>query len=427
MRIVLVNRYFHPDESATSRMVSSLAFGLAERGLAVEVLASRQKHDEAAPGLRRYEQLHGVRIHRLASTGFGRAGLAGRAADYASFQAAAMLWCLAHLRRDDLVIACTDPPLLSVSMAAAIAIRGGRFVNWLHDVFPEVATELGVLRRDGYAARVARALRDWSLRRAAINLVPTASMAVEIRRVGRRPSAVLTIPYWSEDGIEPVSPGDNPLRTEWGLQDAFVVGYSGNFGRAHEFGTLIDAATQLRDAGNIRFLLVGSGFGRARLEAEVRRRGLQNVVFRPLQPRERLAQSLSAPDLHLISLQPQLEPYVVPSKLYGIMAAGRPAIFIGAEGGEVATALREHGCGETVTIGAGADLAGRIIALREDTSRRMEMGAKARRAFERRHRRDAAIEKWVEILGALANQEGGLQQLASGAPYSATSGDASND
>jgi colanic acid biosynthesis glycosyl transferase WcaI len=406
MRIVLVNRYFHPDESATSRMVSSLAFGLAETGFPVEVVTSGQRHDERATALPRQECLGGVTIRRLPATRFGRAGLAGRAADYASFQAAAAIWSLAHLRRDDIVVACTDPPLLSVSLAIAARARGARLINWLHDIFPEVAVELGVLRRGGAAARLTLALRDGSLRRAVCNIVPTAAMAEGLCRHGLSRETLLTIPYWSEDAIEPVAPEDNRLRAAWGLRGAFVVGYSGNFGRSHEFDTLIEAATLLRDDDSIRFLLIGSGFGRARLEFEIERRGLGNVLLQPLQPRERLSESLSTPDLHLISLLPKLEPYVVPSKLYGIMAAGRPALFIGSAKGEVATALRRHGCGETVDIGAAQDLADRIVALRDDAPRRAQMGNSAREAFETRHRRSHALEAWARLLASSAQGEG---------------------
>jgi len=424
MRLIFVNRHFAPDESATSRMVSSLAFGLAEQGFQVVVLASRPRHQDDATALPRTECLRGVRAHRVSTTRLGQAGLAGRAVDYAGFHAAVALWCLAYLRPGDIVVACTDPPLLSVTMALAIATRGGRLVNWLHDIYPEVAIELGVLGRGGISARLALALRDWSLRRASVNIVPTVRMADGLRRRGVPERRLATIPYWSDDDIDPVSPSQNGLRAEWALRDAFVVGYSGNFGRAHEFETLIEAATLLRSDSGIRFLLIGGGHGRDRVETEIRRRELANVALRPRQPRARLAESLSAADLHLISLRPELEPYVVPSKLYGILAAGRPAIFIGAAEGEVAAALGRYGCGETVPIGAGADLAGRIVALRDDRERRAAMGARARQGFEAQHRRGDAIDAWAGLLSSFGQGEHRPEPMDDEEPYSAASGEA---
>jgi colanic acid biosynthesis glycosyl transferase WcaI len=418
MRVIFVNRYFAPDESATSRMVTSLAFGLAEHGCQVIALTGRSGRDRDGPCLPRRENRGGVRIHRLPTVRPAEAGLAGRVADQAGFQLAVAVWCLAHLRRGDILVACTDPPLISVTLAPIAAARGARLVNWLHDIYPEIAIELGVLSRGSAMARLTLTLRDWSLRRATLNIVPTNSMVDGLRRRGMPRDRLTTLPYWSEDEIGSVPPTENALRAEWGLREAFVVGYSGNFGRAHEFDTLLEAATLLRGETQIRFLLIGGGHGRDHIESEVRRRELTNVVLRPLQPRARLAESLSAADLHLISLQPTLEPYVVPSKLYGIMAAGRPAIFIGAADGEVATTLRRNGCGETVAIGAGADLAARIAALRDDHRRIATMGIGARQTFEARHRRDDAINAWIALLAALAGREGAE------APYSAASGDA---
>ncbi|BCP53494.1 glycosyltransferase WbuB [Kaistia sp. 32K] len=421
MRIVLVNRYFHPDESATSRMVSSLAFGLAAQGIEVHVLASRFRHDDPDSALPRLSSIHAVRVHRLAATHFGRSGLAGRASDYLSFHAAVASWCLRHIHRDDIVIACTDPPLLSVTLAAVLAGRGARLVTWLHDIFPEVAIELGVVGKGGPLARLTLALRDGSLCRAHCNVVPTDAMARALRARDIAPDTTAVIPYWSEEEIVPIEAGQNRLRCEWGLGEGFVVGYSGNFGRAHEFGTLLDAAEHLREDPGIRFLLIGGGFARKSIEAEIARRRLGNIELRPLQPRDRLSESLGIADVHLISLLPKLEPYVVPSKLYGILAAGRPAIFIGAGDGEVASALRRHDCGETVPIGAGELLANRIRALRDDPALRSARCERARLAFETTHGRERGVAEWTALLRGV--EAGRSSEVV----YSAASGDAANE
>jgi colanic acid biosynthesis glycosyl transferase WcaI len=424
MRIVLVNRYFHPDESATSRMVSSLAFGQAAQNVKVTILASRFRHDDPHDPLPRREDLDGVSVHRLPASHYGRAGLAGRAADYLSFHAAAALWCLRHVRRGDIVIACTDPPLLSVTLAASLAGRGAHLVNWLHDLFPEVAIELDVLTRTGVVAWALLGLRDWSLGLARTNVVPTDAMAQALGLRGVASGKTAIIPYWSEEAIVPVHPDDNRLRREWNLADPFVVGYSGNFGRAHEFRTLLDAADLLRDEPGIRFLLIGGGYARRHVEEEIRRRRLANVVLRPLQARARLTESLSVADVHLISLLPALEPYVVPSKLYGILAAARPAIFIGASDGEVAMALRRHGCGETVSIGDAPALARQIIALQRNPAMREARGANARLAFDIAHRREHGLAAWTTLLQGIATDRRSPDHEND---YSAASGAAASD
>ena len=139
MALVFVNRYFHPDHAATGQLLADLAFHAARRGHAVTVVTGRQRLERPAAALPARERLHGVEVRRVWSTRFGRAGLAGRALDYLSFHLAAALHLLGALRRGDVLVAATDPPLLCVSAGFAARLRGARLVNWCHDLFPEVA------------------------------------------------------------------------------------------------------------------------------------------------------------------------------------------------------------------------------------------------------------------------------------------------
>lgn len=398
MKIILANRYFFPDQSATSRMVSGLAFSLARKGFSVAAIAGRQSYGNEAT-LPPRECIDGVDIHRLAASSFGRGRLAGRAADYATFQMSAAAWIIAHASRGDICVACTDPPLLSVAAALPLKLRGAHLVNWVMDLFPEAAMELGVVPRTGPASRFALVLRDQSLRTAALTICPIEAMTRHLeRRIGPR-SRLTTVHHWADDAeIHPVDPSGNTIRAEWGLEDAFVVGYSGNFGRAHEFATLLAAASALRSETDIRFLMIGDGQQRADTEAEARRLGLTNMIFRPYQPRERLAESLGAADVHIVSLLPSLEHCIIPSKFYGVLAAGRPTIFIGDGNGAVATAVREGGCGDTVRPGDWAGLAARIVRLRDAREERLRMGVRARTLLHREYTLDRGVARWLAAI-----------------------------
>ncbi|NRC55967.1 glycosyltransferase family 4 protein [Mesorhizobium sediminum] len=258
MRIVLVNRYFHPDQSATSRMVSGLAFALAKRGYSVAVVTSRQFHNDNDAVLPARETIQGVEVTRLATSAFGRGSLPGRAADYLSFHVLAAWWMLVNARRGDLCVNCTDPPLLSVATALPIRLRGAALVGWVMDLFPETAIELGMLDRHPRLAALALRLRNWSDRRASLIVCPTGTMARHLAATTTTPISV--VHHWSDGGeIRPIERQKNELRAQWGLRDKFVVGYSGNFGRAHDFSTLLEAADRLRDQNDIHFLMVGDG------------------------------------------------------------------------------------------------------------------------------------------------------------------------
>lgn len=397
MKVVVANRFYFPDESATSRMVTSLASGLASRGHVVHVVTSRRLHDR--PGrLAAREIVAGINIHRVWTTQFGRARLLGRIFDYVTFHLATWWYVIGLAKRRDVVVACTDPPLLSVTlMLATLGSRAG-LVNWLHDLFPEAAGRLELLDEKSLSFRLLRTLRDMSLRRARRNVAPIPRMAAHLITRGVPAGSFEVIRNWSDGAlICPVESKGNPLRREWGLEDKFVVGYSGNFGRVHEFGTILDAAESLADERNVIFLFIGDGQRRAWVEAEVRRRGLANVLFKPLQPRHLLSESLGAADVHLVSLLPHLEMCSVPSKFYGILASGRPTLFVGDPEGEIAVAIADAGCGVAVRVGDGAGLAEHIRWLYRSKEHR-EMGVRARQAFERSYHEDAGVCAWHRLL-----------------------------
>jgi glycosyltransferase involved in cell wall biosynthesis len=193
-----------------------------------------------------------------------------------------------------------------------------------------------------------------------------------------------------------------------------VVGYAGNLGRAHDIDTVLAAMTLLQEratrspsdlAAKVMFVFVGGGAQRARLEREALKRGLSNFRLRPYQPKERLGETLAVADVHLVSLNPKLEGLIVPSKFYGIAAASRPTIFIGAEDGEIGRIIEENGCGFTVKPGDGEALTERILALAGDRDLCASLGARARTAFERQWDKEKALAKWEALLQAVGHSD----------------------
>lgn len=363
-------------------MAGDLAFDLAGRGWSVDVVTSRQRYDDAAARLPELETVDGVTIRRVWTSRFGRSFLPGRAIDYATFYLSAFLTLLRTSRRA-VVVAMTDPPLLSVVAVAS----SQRVVNWVQDVFPEVAEELGLLNHTWLLRR----LRDWSFRRARINVVLSEGMAGRVAGAGTA-TRIEVRHNWAAAALRPVSGETNPLRREWQLGDAFVVGYSGNLGRAHDVGTIAEAATALAEERHIRFVVIGGGANQKRLK------DLPNVQFRPYQPREALSESLSVADAHLVSLHPQLEGLIVPSKFYGVLAVGRPVIYIGDRKGDLARLILEHDIGIVVAAGESLALASSIRELASDPGRAKAMGARGRAFYDARFAPSIALQAWESIL-----------------------------
>jgi glycosyltransferase involved in cell wall biosynthesis len=185
--------------------------------------------------------------------------------------AAWALWCIAGY--GTVVVAKTDPPMVSLVAAPIARLRGAGLVNWLQDLFPEVGAVLTPGALSGRLGRLLRRMRNASLHSVAVNVVLGERMAARLRGEGIPAERVQVIHHWADgEAITPIPHRDNPLRAEGGLEGRFVVGYSGDLGRAHEFGMVLEAADRLREEADIVFLFVGGGHYRRWVETEARPR-----------------------------------------------------------------------------------------------------------------------------------------------------------
>jgi len=406
-RLFFLNRYFFPDHSATSQILSQLAFHLTESGHDVHVITSCQLYDDPVARLPAEETNRGVKIHRLVGTHLGRSGLLGRSVDYLSFYKSAWRFLLAATDQGDILITMTDPPLLSILGMHVARRRGLHVINWLQDIYPEVASELGVPLIRGPVSTVLRYARDASLRTADANIVVGNCMAEKVSQLGVAPDRIKVIPNWCNDeAIVPIDAVDNPLRAQWHLQNKFVIGYSGNLGRAHEFDTILAASKHFRNDPHITFLFIGSGHRNEELARHVKTQALSdNFRFLPYQRDEDLKYSLSVPDVHWISLRPELEGLIVPSKFYGIAAAGRPTIAVTAKTGEIANLLRVYNCGVVVEPGNSDELVKVISELWSNVTARKTMGRRARAMLEASFTRERAFQDWARVVDRVARPQ----------------------
>ena len=401
-RVVFVNRFYAPDESATSQMLTDLAEALVRSGVQVEVFCSRQLYGNANARLPATEVLRGVRVRRLPTTRFGRDSLLGRAIDYVTFYFCALAWLLARVRRGDVLVVKTDPPLLSLVGWLAARCRRATLVNWLQDLYPEVASRLALSPVPRPLEALIRAARDRSLATARINVVLGTRMRDYLVGRGIAATRISVSENWADERqLHPLAASRSELRGKLGLSKEFVAAYSGNLGRAHDAATILEAACALDDEADMVFLMVGGGAGMRSLEMQARARKLTNFRFAPHQPREALSDSLAAGDVHLVSLRPELEGLIVPSKLYGILAAGRPVVFVGDPDGELAQLIADMEVGINVRSGDSVGLCHALRTLRDDEPRRVRTGVRARELFEQRYTLTAAVARWRQVLGVV--------------------------
>jgi len=266
-------------------------------------------------------------------------------------------------------------------------------------VFPEVASHLGANPLPGRLDKCLRRLRDASLRAATMNVVIGGRMREYLAARGIPASKLCVIENWADDhAIRPKPTAASALRARLGLIDRFVVCYSGNLGRAHEFETLLGAADALKGDPTFAFLIIGSGAKMEALKRGVAERALGNFCFLPHQPRDTLEDSLAAADVHLVSLLPAVEGLIVPSKLYGILAAGRPLIFIGDADGDIGRVIERTQCGRLVRVGDAAALGDALRNLAAEPRAPAQMGARARQLLCEEYSLRRALERWAALI-----------------------------
>ena len=389
--VLFVNQHYHPDVASTGQHLTDLAEYLVARGHAVDVLTGRGHYLAGAMSVPARETRNGVRIRRVRGTYFGRGSHIGRLVDYATFYLRVLAAVLLG-RGYDGVVFLTTPPLLAVAGRLARIVRRQRYAIWSMDLHPDAEIASGMLAGPGVIARALEGLNRFGLRGAdfVIDLGPY--MKRRIVEKGVPAVRCHTVHVWSRaEEVEPTPAESNPLLDELGLRGRFVVMYSGNAGLVHDFDAILEAMRRLKDHPHIYFLFVGGGPRRKEIEDFAQRHSLGNFSYRDYFPRERLKYSLSVGDAHLISLR---EPFVgisVPGKLYGIMASGRPALFVGPERSESAEAILTASCGAIVDPASG-DPAGRVVdQLQRWAAAPQEaraMGERGREAFLVRYERE---------------------------------------
>jgi lipopolysaccharide/colanic/teichoic acid biosynthesis glycosyltransferase len=388
LHVAFFNRSYYPDTSATGQLLTELCESLVrDHGWRVSVVTGLPLLPADAGGApARRERHRGVEIVRTRGTRYAKRRFAGRAANYLTYFASAC-WAGLRLPKPDVVVALTDPPIIGLAGWLAARRAGAPLVMAYKDVFPEVAR----LLEDFQSETVNRGLQ-------AVNrfLVRRASRVVAIGETMRRrlvdgkgadPARTIVIADWIDCEAVTPAPRDNAFARAHGLDRAFVVMHSGNIGLAQGLETLVEAAAHLAHLPDIQVIFVGEGVKKAALQSQAQALGLANVRFLPFAPKERLSESFGAADVFVVSLKPGLAGYIVPSKLYGILAAGRPYVAAVEEECEVTAITRRHDCGLLAEPSKPRELAERIRYLYQDRALARRLGENARRAalqFDRR-------------------------------------------
>ena len=391
-RVIFVNRVYHPSTEATAQLLTDLAEGLVACGWTVEVIAAGTE-----PG-----PVCGVSIHRT-GPGDKNGGLISRAQNYLGFLRAARRTLTTLIKPGDIVVLMTDPPLLAASTTAIACKRGARVVQWIQDIYPEIVPQhIGAWA--GVPLLPLKWARNRAWRTAALCVPVGEDMRATVEAQGVLAEKIDVLPNWAPRELHHLPDAEHvaDYRRKNNLPDDFIVGYSGNLGRVHEFATFISAAQLLRDeppATPCTFRVTGSGPRLPAVVAAQRKHQLNKLLISPPVLRQELALSLAACHAHLVTLQPGFEALVNPSKLTGILAAGRPVLFVGPPNSALAHFIMQEKIGEVFAPGDAAGLAATIRSWADDGgSAAAALGRNARASYERHFTFTSAVDHWERVL-----------------------------
>jgi colanic acid biosynthesis glycosyl transferase WcaI len=396
--IVLVSQVFHPSTCATSSLLTELALSLQAENNQITVICGFPNEIECQT-TERHENFNGIDIYHCGIRINSKAGLWQRLVSYLFYLVHAT-WKLIFFREKNIVIGVTNPPFLSIFLMVVSLITGHAYYFIMHDVYPEGLIAVGRLKEKSWIVKIWQKLNQFSYNRSKKVVVLGRDMRdLLIKNYALDPKKIEYIPNWSLTTTPELIPFEkNDLARELGIQDKFVVQYSGNMGLWHDIDTFIRAAAQLSANPAIQFLFVGNGIRKQKAHKLAQSLKLTNIIWMGFASKDQLGTSLTCAHVALISLNTGLEGIAVPSKLYGILGSGRAILAQVPAKSEVAYTIIEEECGFVIPPGDVDELVSRIRQLELDRDLTSKMGLQSFHACKSKYTIESITKKFQGIL-----------------------------
>ncbi|MGL5083032.1 MAG: glycosyltransferase family 4 protein [Microcoleaceae cyanobacterium] len=398
-QLLIITQFYPPDFAATGQLIAELAVQLQQLGMQVRVFTGQPGYafqQESAP---QKEVCSGVSVRRTRASRMWSNRIRGKALNGLFFCFRTALRLLRSVNRTQILLITTAPPYLPILGYLANLCFGQRYACLLYDLYPDVAVGLGVLSENHMLVR----LWDWlncQVWKKADSIIVLSS-TMKDRITAKCPGIedkISVIHNWADpNSIKPLSKQRNWFAQKFDLVNKFTVLYSGNMGRCHDMDTIMKAATELQDEP-VQFVFIGGGAKREFCMSKVKELGLENCLFLDYQEKADLPYSLTACDLSLVSVSVGMEGLVAPSKLYGILAAGRPVAAICEPHSYLRQLIKEAKCGATFNNGAGMQLAQFIRHMVANPEMVKTMGNSGRRYLEAQLTPETIAKQYYEAL-----------------------------
>ncbi|MEH2051622.1 glycosyltransferase family 4 protein [Nostoc sp.] len=391
-KITIITQYFYPNHAATAQLMTDLAKGLSQKGYQVNIFTGTQGNNTTP------ELSNQITIYRAFSPITASSSILSKVISSVFFLLGALRYVIFSLPHTTPLLIASNPPYSAVIGTVFKIIRGGKYHFLLQDIFPESAVMSGIIPQNSFLFIFFSKLIYLTYKYADNIIVLSTSMQcfLENKYPELKPK-IKVIENWAVEDIIICDKQANNFAQHYNIDKVFTVLYSGNLGRLHDIETITEAAKILKDTP-IQFVFIGAGAKTKLVEQAIHTQELKNILLLPYQPRELLPLSLTACDLSLVSLIPGAESIVAPSKLYGMLAAGRGIIAISAPNSYIDQLLTTSGCGINIPPNNPEHLAKLISELANDNSKVRVMGEKARQLYKSRYTFQRALEEYQQIL-----------------------------
>ncbi len=396
---------YWPDSTGNGPLLTDLSRRLVSRGHEVTVVCGFPHYgrDEVPEEYRgkwwMAEEEEGVRILRVHNYASRNVGRLHKALGYLLFTLTVVLGGL-RAGKVDVILAPSPPLSLGVSAWVLSKVKRAPFVYNVQDLFPEAYVELGALKSP-WAIRFFKSLARFVYAKASRVVCVMKSLTEAVAGYGIDEHKILTIPNWADAAEIAPCERENDFANEHGLNGEFVVQYAGNLGMSQRLDLVLDCARQMADE-NVHFVLIGSGAQKGELASAIEEGELGNVTLLDTQPRERLAEVLGSCDVAIVPLTAGMSRTSFPSKIYTIMASGRPMIAALDTGSDARRFVEECECGMVIDPDDGGQMLAAIRTLKRDTQRAARMGKQGRLEVEKRDLREKSLAAYEEVLEAAA-------------------------
>ncbi len=391
-QINILSQYFYPSLASTSQLMTDLAKGLSQRGYTVKIFTGSQ-----ANGIKP-ESLSQVQINRTFSPIKSSTSIFSKISSSIFFIFGALVYVLLKQPRNTPLLITSNPPYAGIVGICFKLLRGGKYYFILQDIFPESAVMSGIMQSNSILFKFFSKLIYLTCKHSQNTIVLSSTMQAFLeQKYLDIKLKIQVIENWSIEDIPHCNKQNNEFAKQYNLIEAFTVLYSGNMGRLHDIETIAEAARLLRDS-SVKFVFIGEGAKTTILEEAIQIHQLNNILLLPFQPRELISLSLTACDVSLVSLIPGAECIIAPSKLYGMLAAGRAIIAISSPNSYIDELLTTYSCGVHSPSYNALYLANLICELADEPLKVKVMGEMARQLYESRYKFKRALDEYEKVL-----------------------------